>query len=168
MELAGFLAAHGMWSFDEDGALTPMAGYETADGARGIVRFLEPTLEEGVAAGHEYLDGNWQGASMAVMVSDGAYEAEGQQVQALIVEGRSYSEPAGALAIAVPYHAATAEAGPQILFPELLRFEVEGAPAEQFDLLGAFFEGLESHGPAAEFWDAHARFERPSRAAAAL
>jgi hypothetical protein len=162
MELAGFLAAHGMWSFDEDGALTPFAGYEMADGARGLVRFLDATLEAGIENGRAYIEHNFQQATMAVMVSDGFYAAEGTQIRALIVEGRKYGDEPGSLAIAVPYRSPEGAAPLDILFPELLQFVWGG---EGFDLLDAFFEGLESHGPAAEYWQEHARFERRKNAA---
>lgn len=161
MELAGFLAAHGMWSFDEDGALTPFAGYEMPDGARGLVRFVDASLEAGVANARYYIENNLQHAAMAVMVFDGSYMADGSPVQALLVEGRKYrvadGDAPGALAVAIPYRPATESTDLDILFPELLQFETDG---ESFDLLEAFFGGLDSHGPAAEFWEQHARFER--------
>jgi len=157
MELAGFMAAHGMWSFDDDGALTPFPSYEMADGSRGLVRFVDESLDAGVASGHGYLDGNLQGAAMAVMVSDGSYTAEGELVRALIIEGKRYAEPLGALTIAVPYRPADDASRLDILFPELLQYE---STSEPFDLLAAFFEGVDSHGPAGEHWAESARFSR--------
>jgi hypothetical protein len=101
---------------------------------------------------------------MAVMVSDGSYVVEGTRIQALMVEGRKYGDEPGAIVIAVPYRPATATAPLDILFPELVQFSWAG---EGFDLLETFFSGLDSHGPAAEFWDQHARFQRQHPAAKA-
>jgi hypothetical protein len=74
----------------------------------------------------------------------------------------SRTDAPGSLAIAVPYRSPEGAAPLDILFPELLQFVWGG---EGFDLLDAFFEGLESHGPAAEYWQEHARFERRKNAA---
>jgi hypothetical protein len=157
MELAGFLAAHGIWSFDDDGTLTPMAGYEMPDGSRGLIRYLDASHDDAVGLAREALDLNRQRAAMAVTVTDGSYSAEGVATRALIVEGRQWGEDPGTLIVAVPFHQGETPDQLVVLFPELLLLEGAGQP---FDLLGAFFGGVDSHGPATEFWDQHAGFVR--------
>ena len=48
--LAGFFAAHGIWSVADGGTLTPLLGYEQTDGGRGMDRFAADDTTEAVRA----------------------------------------------------------------------------------------------------------------------
>lgn len=151
VELAGFMAAHGMWTL-ADGPLTPVAAYELSDGSHGLVRFVAETLEAGAEHGRQYLASSPHDVVRAVTIAEGFHSTEHSKTSALIVEGRQYGEGGGGLAVAIPYRAATTDTSLVIQHPELVRFDAVGA---QFNLLDAFFDGLRDHGPASDFWDQH-------------
>jgi hypothetical protein len=52
-ELAGFFAAHAVWSVSGGEILIPLIAYETADGKRQMNRLVAERVEEGAARGKE-------------------------------------------------------------------------------------------------------------------
>src|SRR5690242_4279268 len=60
--LAGFFAAHGIWSVADGGTLTPLLGYEQTDGGRGMDRFAADDTAEAVHAGQDALQANRRGS----------------------------------------------------------------------------------------------------------
>ena len=54
-ELAGFFAAHAIWSVSDGETLIPLVGYETTDGTRQMNRMVSERVEEGAARGKEWL-----------------------------------------------------------------------------------------------------------------
>lgn len=149
--LAGFFAAHGMWSIsDEGGPITPIFAHESGDGQRGATRFMAEDLEVAVKTGQEALERNADGAVRAVLVFDGYAHLESGRIDALIIEGVSYLPEPRRLQMAVPYRVS-----PFAVFrPKFLL--AEGVTGEEFPALGdAFYAGVDSHDQAGPIWNAH-------------
>ena len=84
--LAGFFAAHGIWSIAGGGTLTPLLGYEQPDGGRGMDRFAAEDTAEAVHTGQDALQANRRGSVRAVLVTDAYIELGTGRSDALIVE----------------------------------------------------------------------------------
>ena len=56
--LAGFLAAHAVWSISDGETLIPIYGYIDASGARHLVRLAESQSGKAVETGRDLLDAN--------------------------------------------------------------------------------------------------------------
>ena len=56
--LAGFFAAHGIWSVSGGATLMPVLGYEQADGCRGMDRVVFDDSADAVLAGQDALEAN--------------------------------------------------------------------------------------------------------------
>ena len=67
-ELAGFFAAHAVWSVSDGDTLIPLVGYETADGKRQMNRLVADRLEEGAVRGKAWLAKPPEPAVRAVLV----------------------------------------------------------------------------------------------------
>ncbi|WP_285548923.1 hypothetical protein [Actinoplanes regularis] len=149
--MAGFFAAHGMWSIsDEGGPITPLFGYETADGRRGAIRFADEDLQVAVERGKEALDTNADGADRAVLIFDGYAHLASGRMDALIIEGVEYGPSPRRFQMAVPYRPE-----PFAVFrPKFLKADRVGA--DEWPALGdAFYAGVDSHEQAGPIWNAH-------------
>ena len=102
-ELAGFFAAHAVWSVSDGEALMPLVAYETADGKRQMYRLVSERFEEGVASGKEWLTKNPDHAVRAVLVFDGFVTLESDKMDAIIITIRDYSQGDAEITMAVPY-----------------------------------------------------------------
>jgi len=150
--LAGFFAAHGIWSVSGGETLIPILGYEQADGERGLDRYVLGDIAEGAQAGQEALRRNDHSAARAVLVVDAYVHLETGKTDSLIVEAVEYD--VAALKIAVPYRPQPSPLGFAVHRPKFL--EISGVDRRDYEALGeAFFEGVDSHEPAAEIWNAH-------------
>lgn len=151
--LAGFFAAHGIWSVSDGETLTPLLGFELPSGERGMDRFVSDDIASGAHAGQEALHKNPRGAARAVLVADAYLNLDTGRTDALIVEAHDYS--AGhLLRMAVPYRPKSSEQGFAVHRPKFM--EVVGAEQGEFEALGdAFFAGVEAHEEAAEVWREH-------------
>ncbi|MER7273553.1 hypothetical protein ABT369_03765 [Dactylosporangium sp. NPDC000244] len=148
--LAGFFAAHGVWSVSEGGPLTPILGYEEASGQRGLTRFVADDLAEGARKGREALESNMEGWARAVLVLDAYIHLEAGKVDALIAEAVEYGPVRKKLVIAVPYRPEPFA----VYRPKFL--EIEGvSESEAGNLADAFFNGVDSHEEANAVWNAH-------------
>ncbi|BCY11986.1 hypothetical protein [Actinoplanes sp. L3-i22] len=148
--LAGFFAAHGMWSIaDGGGPITPLLGHEKADGRRGGARFADEDLELAVKAGQAALAGNAELAARAVLVFDGYVPLPSGRTDALIIEGAEYEPALRTLRMAVPYRPS-----PFAVFrPKFLL--ADGVERDGFAALGdAFYAGVDSHEQAGPLWNA--------------
>jgi hypothetical protein len=152
-ELAGFFAAHAVWCVSDGGPLVPLAGY-LAGGQRQAIRFADGELESAVAGGKEWLASNRDGADIAVLVYDGYITLPGGKTDALIVEARSFREPAGALTMAVPYRNREHPSGFAVYRPKFLDFSSAVKP--DYAALGdAFFAGVDGHEHGSAVWNKH-------------
>lgn len=148
--LAGFFAAHGVWSVSDGGPLTPLLGYDEVNGQRGMTRFVAEDIAEGARKGREELETNPAGRLRAVLVLDAYIHLESGKVDALIAEAVEYGPAPKKLVIAVPYR-------PEPFAVHRPKFlEIEGFPdAETGNLADAFFAGVDAHEQGNAVWSAH-------------
>jgi hypothetical protein len=153
LELAGFIAAHGIWCVSDGETLIPILARETPDGSRQMLRLAADQLEDGVAQGKEKLSANSEGHSRAVLVFDGFVTLDSGKTDALFVEIRSYDVPSTALGMDVPYRNAADPRGFAVYRPKFISFtgSVEPDYAKCADW---FFAGVDSHTQAAKIWNA--------------
>jgi hypothetical protein len=147
--LAGFFAAHGIWSVSDGGPLTPMLGFEKPDGDRGMTRFAAPDLSDGVRAGQEALATNEDGAARAVLVYDAYVHLPSGRVDALVIEAVEYGPEPRTLRMGIPYR-------PEPFAVHRPKFfEVTGVDQPDWPVLAeAFYTGVDSHEEAAKVWNA--------------
>lgn len=151
-ELAGFFAAHAIWSVCDGETLIPMLAYTTADGQRKLERLvINDDLESSVAYGKEKLESNEMDANDAVLLYDGRILISKEKVDAIIIEIRAYFSPDSKAIIAVPY-TPKASGKFRVHKPKLLEWK----NCEDFDMdtaLQVFFEGVDSHEKGVEIWN---------------
>jgi hypothetical protein len=99
---AGFFAAHGIWSVFDGATLTPVLGYEQADGSRGMDRFVSDDIAEAVLTGQDALEANRRGSARAVLVTDAYVQLDTGRTDALIVEAVEYGPARQSMKMAVP------------------------------------------------------------------
>lgn len=156
--MAGFFAAHGIWSVSEGESLIPLLGCESADGERTMQRLIADDIADGARMGQESLRDNTNGAARAVLVCDAFITLDSVpgtgRTDALIVEAVHYGPHRQSLTLAVPYRPAGSAQGFAVHRPKFV--DISGVPeAEQESLADAFFAGVDSHEEAAAIWNAH-------------
>jgi len=152
--LAGFFAAHGIWSVADGGTLTPLLGYEQTDGDRGMDRFAAHDTAEAVRAGQDALQANRRGSVRAVLVTDAYIRLDTGRSDALIVEAVEYGPARQSLTMAIPYRPQSSPHGFAVYRPKFI--EVAGVNEPDYGALAdAFFAGVDSHEQAAAVWNAH-------------
>ncbi|MFB7719067.1 hypothetical protein [Nocardia sp. NPDC056100] len=153
-ELAGFCAAHGIWSVSDSDVLIPLIGYVHADGTKGMERFLDDDVADSAVAAEERLADSPVGWLRAVLVVDAYLHLDRGRTDALMIKAVEFSLNPRSMRIAVPYrHHSTAE-GFAVYRPKFM--EAHGFGDSDFDTLGAaFYAGVDSHEKAAAVWNAH-------------
>jgi hypothetical protein len=152
--LAGFFAAHGVWSVSDGATLIPLLGYEQASGERGMSRFATDDLGAAAQAGRDALEANAIGALRAVLVVDGYVHLEVGRIDALIVEAVEYGPQRRSVTMAVPYRPQASPGGFAVHRPKFL--QLSGVDRQEAPALGeAFFAGVDSHERAAPVWNSH-------------
>ncbi|OLT38027.1 hypothetical protein BJF79_28130 [Actinomadura sp. CNU-125] len=152
--MAGFFAAHGVWSVSDGEMLIPMLAYEHPNGDRGMDRLVHDDVADGAAAGQEALRTGRDDWVRAVLVIDAYLNLDTARVDALIVEAVEYVPSRRSLKMAVPYRPQAAPEGFAVYRPKFL--EVTGVDDPDLaPLADAFFSGVDSHEKAAAVWDAH-------------
>lgn len=152
--LAGFFAAHGIWSVADGGTLTPLLGYEQADGGRGMDRFAADDIAEAVRAGQDALHANPRGSVRAVLVTDAYIQLGTGRSDALIVEAVEYGAASPSMTMAIPYRPRSSPHGFAVYRPKFIEVTGTGEP-DYGGLADAFFAGVDSHEQAAAVWNAH-------------
>lgn len=153
-KLAGFFAAHGIWSVSDGGPLIPMLCYETADGERGMDRLVADDLAEAVQLGQEALHNNTRSAVRAALVCDAFLNLDTGRTDALVIEAIAYGPEGGSLTLAVPYRPHDSADGFAVHRPKFI--ELTGVAESDHEAIGeAFFDGVDSHEEAAAVWNAH-------------
>jgi hypothetical protein len=145
-ELAGFVAAHAVWSLSEGDGFAPFIAHTTEGGERKMTPLAD------VAAGREQIAANPMNADDAVLVHAGRINGPNGPLDAVILEMRCYDIPGAEAAIAVPY---TPKSSGQFRVhqPTLARWD----GCDDFDIdtaFQAFFHGIESHEQGAKVWNA--------------
>jgi hypothetical protein len=144
--LAGFFAAHGIWSVSTGETLIPLVGLEKSDGTRELVRFAS---EDGVAQGKRLVAELREGRAAAVY--DARITLPTGKTDALLVEARDGASGAAFL-MAVPYRHASDARGFAVHRPKFLEIPAGTSAASIGE---AFFAGVDAHTKAAECWNAH-------------
>ncbi len=149
-ELAGFVAAHGVWSVSSGAPLVPFCALESAASGRTLTRFAAEQLEIGVARARELFAQSAGSAERAVVVYDAYVTLDWGKTDALIVEARSNTALASFTMI-VPYR--NAAQGFAVYRPKLSALAPEGTPGA--NVVDPFFAGVDAHTEAAAVWNAH-------------
>jgi hypothetical protein len=150
-QLAGFFAAHGVWSICDGESLIPLAGYERADGKRQLIRFASDRLEEGVARGNEWLVNNPDDAQRAVLIYDGRITLKTGKTDALVITIRDHTQAESEITMAVPYRPATDAKGFAVHRPKFLGFK--GTQPDWQTVGEALWQGIAQHEKGAETWN---------------
>lgn len=152
--LAGFIAAHAIWSVADGETLVTMVGSEGADGQRKLDRLVTQPIEQSVTLGREQLLKNPQHVARAALAFDGYITLTDGKTDAVFIEARAYGNgDAMPFEIAVPYRNAKSAAGFAVYRPKLLKVPPDLKNCDS--LLNAFWAGVDSHAKAAEVWNAH-------------
>ena len=101
-ELAGFFAAHAVWSLSESDSFSPLFAYTTEDGEKKMER-LVGDLPAAVEHGRQRLEGNEVDAIDAVLLYDARIPADNEKLDAVVIEMRSHCFPWAKATIAIPY-----------------------------------------------------------------
>jgi hypothetical protein len=151
--MAGFYAAHGVWSVSDGETLIPLLGYVEADGGNGMDRLVFDD-GGGVSVGQEALRANRDGWVRAVLVVDAYLNLDAGRVDALIVEAVEYLPVRRSMTMAVPYRPRSSPQGFAVYRPKFV--EVTGLDEPDYAALAdSFFSGVDSHEQAAAVWNAH-------------
>ena len=148
--LAGFFAAHAIWSVSEGDTLIPMLAYTRESDDRTMERFVGEDLAQGVAEGKRKLKSNEMDADDAALVYDGLITIRREKVDAIIVEMRAYFSPESEAVIAVPYTPGSAEVF-RVHRPKLLVWKY-GDDFDTEDVISSFFEGVAEHEAGSRIW----------------
>lgn len=151
-KLAGFFAAHAIWSVSDGENLIPMFVYTDEHGENKMERLIVgDDLEKSVAYGKEKLDTNDVDANDAALISDGRIPIGELKVDAIIIDIRSYFSPGSKAILAVPYNPPAA-GGFRVFKPKLLQWE-ECDDFEVDHAVQSFFEGIDAHEHGAAVWN---------------
>lgn len=150
--LAGFFAAHAIWSVSDGESLVPMFAHINDDGEKRMQRLIVGgDLEKSVAFGKDMLESNEADATDAVLVYDGRIPVGDEKLDAVIVEIRSYFSPGSEATMAVPYEL-SASGAIRVFKPKLLQWD----ECEDFDIdqaVQSFFQGVDAHEQGAAIWN---------------
>lgn len=149
--LAGFIAAHAIWSVSDGATLIPMIGSVTVDAKQTLERLVMESAQQAVDLGRTQLAGNPRRVAHAAFAFDGYITLADGKTDAVFVEARGYGTvPPIELNIAIPYRNASASTF-AVYRPKILALP----KGDQKALLDAFWAGVDSHEEAAAVWAAH-------------
>lgn len=152
--MAGFCAAHGVWSVSDGATLIPLLGHEQVDGGKGMDRLMFDDVADAARAGQEALEAGRDGWVRAVLVADAYLHLDTGRVDALVVDAVEYLPVRRSLRIAVPYRPQSAPQGFAVYRPQFAGVTGFNDP-DYTALADAFFSGVDSHEQAAAVWNAH-------------
>jgi hypothetical protein len=149
-KLAGFFAAHAIWSLSDGDGFIPMLAYTDADDKRNMTRLVFDNERDAVELGRQRLAANEMDANDAVLLFDGRIPLGNSKVDAVILELRCYFSPDSEAMIAVPY---TPKSSGRFLVhrPKL----VDWKNCDDFDQAAAFesfWQGVEEHEEGSKIW----------------
>lgn len=151
-KLAGFAAAHAIWSVSDGETLIPFLAYTTESGKQNIERLIiNEDLAASVDFGRRKLESNEMDAIDAALLFDGRISLDERKTDAVVIEIRTYFSTDSKATIAVPYTPQTS-GGFRVHKPKLLEWE----ECEDFDMptaVESFFEGIDEHEQGAEIWN---------------
>ncbi len=151
--LAGFFAAHAIWSVSDGGSLIPMLAYTGGESdERKMERLVAEQDVASVEMGKERLATNRMDASDAVLLYNAHIGLQEGKFDAVIVEMRAYFSPDSEAVLAIPY-TRTDSGAFHVHKPKLLDWE----NCDDFDIDAAmeqFFAGVDEHAEGAKVWSA--------------
>lgn len=155
-DLAGFFAAHAVWSVSDGETLVPLVGFTLPDGSTSMARFAAEDLTVAVDQGRQWLATNPQKATQAALIVDGFIPLPSGKTDALIIEAVQF-DPSGtresAFTLALPYRPFSDPRGFAVYRPKFAGYE---GPKPDFDAIAeAFFKGPEQHENGAKVWNDH-------------
>jgi len=151
-ELAGFIAAHAIWCVSDAEGLVPMVAFTTEDGERKLEQLVFDDAGAAVEHGRKRLEDDPFTANDGVLAFDGRIPFEGGNLDAIILEMRSYAFPWAKATLAVPYTPASTGRF-RVHKPKL----VEWHECDDFNMdaaFEAFFRGVDSHNKGSAVWKA--------------
>lgn len=151
-ELAGFITAHAIWCVSDADGFVPMVAFTTEDGERKLERLVFDDAGAAVEHGRKRLEEDPFSANDGVLAYNGRITIEGDKLDAIILEMRSYGFPWAKAVIAVPYTPANSSTF-RVHRPKLIAWH----ECDDFDInaaLEAFFRGIDSHEQGAKVWKA--------------
>ncbi len=152
--LAGFIAAHAIWSVSDGEILVTMIGSEGHDGQRKLDRLMTGRNDESVAHGRAQLLNNPQHVARAALAFDGYITLTDGKTDAVFIEAREYgTDDALPFEIAIPYRSAKAPGGFAVYRPKVVKLPPGMTDCDS--LLEAFWHGVDAHTKGAEVWNAH-------------
>lgn len=152
--LAGFIAAHAVWSVSDGETLIPIYAYQDRLGERSIERIITDRLEEAVELGKNKLEANTADASAGVLIYDARIMISNEKIDSLIIEFRSYGEQPGNVTLAIPYTPKSEHSDFAVHRLKLVDAS-EHLEDEIVEILEAFFGGVDEHEKGALVWQQH-------------
>lgn len=150
MGMAGYFAAHAIWSVSDGELLIPIVGFLRADNSRHMERLVMGSVDA-VALGHQkiiQLDADTAGG---VFINDGMVTLDSGKTDALLVTIRPAADAAKKLDLLIPYRHAKHPDG--FAVHRLKLTALEGIEQDLVSgLMQAFVAGLESHEQGARIW----------------
>jgi hypothetical protein len=150
--LAGFFAAHAIWSVSDGETLIPILGYTDGTDKRTMIRLAGDDLGESIADGRQQLASNAMDATDAALFHDGYITLNGIKRDAILVDIRAYFSPESEAMLAIPY-TPQATGAFRVHKPKMIEW-TECDAFELNDVLTAFFEGVDSHKQGSTIWNA--------------
>lgn len=147
--LAGFFAAHAIWSVSESDDLVPILAQTDFEGNRQMSR-LAMGGEQAVEHGQQLLEKNEADAMDATLLYQGWIQLDEGKVDAMIIELRTYPSLDSRAVYAIPYTPKSSGTF-KVHSPKILAWE----HCDDFDMnaaMEAFFEGVEEHEEGARVW----------------
>ena len=153
-ELAGFFAAHAVWSLTEspEGLFVPMLAYGLPDQRHVMERFADLSTDAAVIAARQKLHANEMKAADAVALYDGRVQNGSEKVDAILAELRCYAAPEAEAMIAVPYTPKSSGTF-RIHIPLLVIWKNCEAFNKEL-LMQTFFKGVNGHEQGSRIWNA--------------
>jgi hypothetical protein len=149
--IAGFFAAHAVWSVSDGETLVPIYAYEDSDGGRHMHRLVHERLEAAVETGRRRLESNPDRAQCAVFIYDGYIPINGTKTDALLIEIRDYAKGQH-VTMAIPYLPGGQRSKFKVYRPKILSFPESADPQ---DFIERFWAGVDSHEQGSKVWNAH-------------
>ena len=150
MKMAGYSAAHAIWSVSSGEILIPIVGYLKNDDSREMERLVMGSAQA-MAAGEKKLAALAPDTQGAVFIKDGMVNLETGKTDVLIIEIKFADASEKRLQLLIPYRNASHADG--FAVHRLKLMQPVGIPLETIDpLVDAFVEGLESHDEGGKIW----------------
>jgi hypothetical protein len=151
--LAGFIAAHSVWSVSDGQALVPIVGRLSGEGKVSFTRHPAETFEAAAESAIAARSAKHDGEVASCVAIDGYTELSTGATDAVIISASDAEHPDGDLVLAIPYR-------PAKLGFAVHTVKVISAPesygSEVKPTMDAFFEGVRTHAQGNSTWSAHA------------